>query len=69
MCDALKEECGVFGVYNFDGHTDAANIIYMGFTPFSIEGRNPAELQLMTVKRLYIIRIWGLCRKFSTISC
>ncbi|MDD3765598.1 MAG: amidophosphoribosyltransferase [Eubacteriales bacterium] len=39
MCDALKEECGVFGVYNFDGHTDAANIIYYGLYALQHRGQ------------------------------
>ena len=39
MSGALKEECGVFGVYNFDGHADAANIIYYGLYALQHRGQ------------------------------
>jgi len=37
--DALKEECGVFGVYNLDGSTDAANITYYGLYALQHRGQ------------------------------
>lgn len=42
--DRLKEECGVFGMYDFDGW-DVASTIYYGSLPCSTEGRKAAVLQ------------------------
>ncbi len=39
MDEALKEECGVFGVYNYDGQQDAANIIYYGLYALQHRGQ------------------------------
>lgn len=39
MDGALKEECGIFGVYNFSDHTDAANIIYYGLYALQHRGQ------------------------------
>ena len=37
--DVLKEECGVFGVYNTDGSTDAAHITYYGLYALQHRGQ------------------------------
>ncbi len=37
--DALKEECGVFGVYNKDGEMDAAQTIYYGLYALQHRGQ------------------------------
>lgn len=37
--DVLKEECGVFGVYNIDGSTDAAHITYYGLYALQHRGQ------------------------------
>ena len=37
MDKKIKEECGIFGVYNSFGHTDAANITYYGL--FALQHR------------------------------
>ena len=39
--DELHEECGVFGVYDFDGN-DVSSTIYYSFLPFSTEDRKAA---------------------------
>ena len=36
--DKLKEECGVFGVYDFDGH-DVASTIYYGLLALQHRGQ------------------------------
>ena len=44
--DKLGEECGVFGIYDFDGN-DVASTIYYGLLPSSIEDRKAVELQYL----------------------
>ena len=39
--DELHEECGVFGVYDFDGN-DVSSTIYYGLFAFSTEDRKAA---------------------------
>ena len=44
--DKLGEECGVFGIYDFDGN-DVASTIYYGLFALHIEVRKAAELQFL----------------------
>lgn len=39
--DKLREECGVFGIYDFDGN-DVSSTIITAFLPFSTEDRRAA---------------------------
>ncbi|OQB16085.1 MAG: Amidophosphoribosyltransferase precursor [Firmicutes bacterium ADurb.Bin193] len=39
MDGILKEECGLMGVYNFNNHNDAANIIYYGLYALQHRGQ------------------------------
>ena len=39
--DGLHEECGVFGMYDFDGH-DVASTIYYGLFALQHRGRRTA---------------------------
>ena len=41
----LREECGVFGIYDLDG-ADVSPSIYYAFPPCSTEDRSPAELPI-----------------------
>lgn len=41
--DALHEECGVFGMYDFDGN-DVASSIYYGLLHYSTEDRKVVVL-------------------------
>ncbi len=42
--DDLHEECGVFGMYDFDGG-DVSSTIYYGLFAFSTEDRKAVVLQ------------------------
>ena len=41
----LREECGVFGIYDLDG-ADVSPSIYYGLSACSTEDKSPAELRL-----------------------
>ena len=43
----LREECGVFGIYDLDG-ADVSPRSTMAFPPCSTEDRSPAELPSLT---------------------
>lgn len=61
--DKLKEECGVFGIYNPDGSA-AAPSIYYGFLLCSTADRKPAVLPSVTQMARKEIspgtKTWGL---------
>ena len=40
----IKEECGVFGIYDLDGN-DVTASIYYGLTSLQHRDRRPADLQ------------------------
>ena len=42
--EKVKEECGVFGIFDNDGH-DVHDWRIMDYFHFNIEGRKAAELQ------------------------
>ena len=46
--DKFHEECGVVAVYN---HKEAANLAYLGFTPYSTEARKAPESHPATEAR------------------
>ena len=56
--DGLHEECGVFGMYDFDGH-DVARTIYYG-----TGDRKAVALRYLTLKdqraRSCLPRVWDL---------
>lgn len=43
----LREECGVFGIYDLDG-ADVSPSIYYGLSACSTEDRSPAESPSLT---------------------
>lgn len=43
----LREECGVFGIYDLDG-ADVSPSIYYGLSALRTEDRSPAELPSLT---------------------
>lgn len=45
----IKEECGVFGIYDLDGGNVVPSIYY-GLTSCSTEDRNPADLQFLILR-------------------
>ena len=46
----LKEECGVFGISNFE---DASALTALGFMRYNIEVKKVVELYLLMVKILF----------------
>ena len=58
----IKEECGVFGIYDLDGGNVVPSIYY-GLTSLQHRGQEPADLQFpIQREKLEIfsfIRIWG----------
>lgn len=66
--DKLKEECGVFGIYNPDGRA-AAPSIYYGLSALQPADRKPAVLLSVTQMGRKEIspgtKTWGLSAKYS----
>ncbi len=64
--DELHEECGVFGVYDFDGN-DVSSTIYYGLLPFQHRGQESCGIAVSDTEgpkeRFFHIRIWDLLMK------
>lgn len=59
----LKEECGVFGIY---GHSEAANLTYLGLHALQHRGQESAGIATSDGKRLYAHRQMGLVSDIFT---
>ncbi len=57
MMSQLKEECGVFGIFN---HPEAANLAYLGLHSLQHRGQESAGIVTSDGKRLYRKRAMGL---------
>ena len=53
--DRLKEECGVFGIFN---NKDAAALTALGLHAYSIEGKKAVELFHLMEKFLFRKKTW-----------
>jgi amidophosphoribosyltransferase len=67
MDRVLKEECGIFGVYNTSGHTDAAVITYYGLYALQHRGQESCGIAVNDDGTIIYHKDMGLCRKFLTI--
>jgi amidophosphoribosyltransferase len=56
MPDKFKEECGVFGIY---GHSEAANICYLGLYALQHRGQESAGIASSDGTRLHVSRSMG----------
>src|SRR5260370_5041316 len=54
--DQFHEECGVIGVF---GHTEAANLVYLGLYAFQQRGQESAGIVSSDGKELYVHRAMG----------
>jgi len=63
MFDKLHEECGVFGIY---GHSDAANLTYLGLYALQHRGQESAGIVSTDGKRLYSEKAMGLVADIFT---
>ncbi|MGI9558992.1 MAG: amidophosphoribosyltransferase [Thermodesulfobacteriota bacterium] len=57
MTSQLKEECGVFGIFN---HEEAANLAYLGLHSLQHRGQESAGITTSDGRRLYRKRAMGL---------
>lgn len=57
MFDKLKEECGIFGIYN---HPEASNLTYLGLYALQHRGQEGAGIASSDGKRIYNYRDMGL---------
>lgn len=65
--DTLKEECGVFGVFN---HPEAASLSYYGLHALQHRGKKAQAYAFRMVKILIITVVWDSLRKYLIeISC
>ena len=66
--DELHEECGVFGIYDFDGG-DVASTIYYGLFALQHRGQESCGIAVSDTnglkRRYFLIRGWGLLTKYS----
>ena len=63
MYDKFHEECGVFGIY---GHTDAANLTYLGLYALQHRGQESAGIASTDGKKLYCEKSMGLVADIFT---
>ena len=56
MMDKLKEECGVFGIFD---HEDAARLTYLGLYSLQHRGQESAGMVSSSGERLYPVRGMG----------
>ena len=63
MCDKLKEECGLFGIFN---HEEASHFIYLGLHALQHRGQESAGICTDEGGRLNLQKVMGLvCENFS----
>ena len=63
MIDKFKEECGVFGIY---GHTEAANLTYLGLYALQHRGQESVGIATSDGDRLQIHKAMGYVADAST---
>ena len=67
LSHSLHEECGVFGMYDFDGN-DVAQTIYYGLFALQHRGQEAVELRSATHADLRVrslsTKIWGWSMRF-----
>jgi len=63
MFDKFHEECGVFGIY---GHSDAANLTYLGLYALQHRGQESAGIVSTDSKKLYCEKSMGLVADIFT---
>jgi amidophosphoribosyltransferase len=56
MFDKFREECGVFGIY---GHTEAANMAYLGLYALQHRGQESAGIAVSDGTRIRALRSMG----------
>src|SRR5512136_2716817 len=64
--DKFNEECGVFGIY---GHTDAANLTYLGLYALQHRGQESAGIVSSDGKKLHQQKGMGYVAEVFNESC
>ena len=59
-CEKLKEECGIFGIYNNEERYKAANIVYLGLHALQHRGQESAGICVNNNKKFKIHKGMGL---------
>lgn len=63
MFDALKEECGVFGIYSKTGQIDVSRYVYYGLITLQHRGQESAGIATYNDKKISYYKEMGLVRE------